>query len=73
MFTQDVLNTCHTSLETGNRIGVLEKIARIGNFNYIDKLETPLIDYYKNEYNYEVTPNLEDFLYYMYYKPEDNE
>ena len=73
MFTQDVLNTCHTSLETGNRIGVLEKIARIGNFNYIDKLETPLIDYYKNEYNYEVTPNLDDFLYYMYYKPEDNE
>lgn len=70
-FTQDVLNTCHTSLETGNRIGVLEKIARIGNFNDLDKIESPLIDYIHEEYNFEVTPNFDEFLYYMYYKPED--
>ena len=70
-FTQDVLNTCHTSLDTGNRIGVLEKIARIGNFNDLDKIESPLIDYVHEEYNFEVTPNFDEYLYYMYYKPED--
>ena len=65
------MNTCHTSLETGNRIGVLEKIARIGNFNDLDKIESPLVDYIHEEYNFEVTPNFDEFLYYMYYKPED--
>ena len=69
MFTQDLLNTCYVNPDTGNRIGVLEKIARIGNFNYIDKIDTPLIDYIRDEYNFEITPNFNEYVYYMNYKP----
>lgn len=68
-FTQDILNTCYVNPETGNRIGVLEKIARIGNFNYIDKIDTQLIDYLRDEYNFEITPNFNEYVYYMNNKP----
>ena len=64
------LNSCQESLSTGNRIGQLEKIARIGNFNNIDSIENPLMEYYKDEFGFEITPNLMEYLNYLYYKPE---
>ena len=67
---EDFLNTCQDSLSTGNRIGQLEKIARVGNFNNIDLIENPLLDYYKEQFSFEITPNLMEYLTYLYYIPE---
>ena len=67
---EDFMNTCQESLSTGNRIGQLEKIARVGNFNNIDLIEKPLLDFYKEQYGFEVTPNLMEYLTYLYYMPE---
>ena len=70
MFTQKFMNTCHNSLNTGNRISGLEKIARVGYFNDVDRIEYPLLDYLKDEFNFEITPNFVEYLHYMYNMPD---
>lgn len=64
-FVQTFLNTCFESLDTGNNISVLEKIARINNFNDIQAIEKKLIDQYRTTYNVEVNPSLEDLKVYL--------
>lgn len=65
MYCQDMMNSCEYSLDTGNRISILEKIARINDFNDLDKVETPYLENERLQFNYEVTPNLQEYLYYM--------
>ena len=49
-FFQLFANTMYLSLDKNRNISVLEKIARIGNFNDIDKIETKLLMHYENQY-----------------------
>lgn len=49
-FFQLFINTMYLSLDKNRNISVLEKIARIGNFNDIDKIETKLLMHYENQY-----------------------
>lgn len=44
------LNTMYTSLDKNRNISVLEKIARIGNFNDIDQIENHMLMHYEKEY-----------------------
>ena len=43
-------NTMYTSLDKNRNISALEKIARIGNFNDIDRIENALLMHYENQY-----------------------
>lgn len=65
MFFEKFLNTSQRSLTTGNAISTLEKIARIGDFNDITKIEIPMLQYYRAQYNCEVSPNLNSLLQYL--------
>lgn len=65
MFTELFLNTSQESLNNGNAISTLEKIARINNFNDIDRIENPLIQYYQSQFNFEVKPNFNDLVTFM--------
>lgn len=49
-FFQLFANTMYLSLDKNRNISALEKIARIGNFNDIDKIETKLLMHYENQY-----------------------
>lgn len=49
-FFQLFANTMYLSLDKNRNISALEKIARIGNFNDIDKIETKLLMNYENQY-----------------------
>ena len=49
-FFQLFINTMYLSLDKNRNISALEKIARIGNFNDIDKIETKLLMHYENQY-----------------------
>lgn len=49
-FFQRFANTMYLSLDKNRNISALEKIARIGNFNDIDKIETKLLMHYENQY-----------------------
>lgn len=64
-FSQDFLNTSQTSLSTGNYISTLEKIARINNFMDPFRVEAPLLNEYVKEFNIEVNPNLNEYIYYL--------
>lgn len=64
-FSQDFLNTSQTSLSTGNYISTLEKIARINNFMDPFRVEPPLLNEYVKEFNIEVNPNLNEYIYYL--------
>lgn len=44
------LNTMYVSLDKNKNISVLEKIARIGNFNDIDQIENHMLMHYEKEY-----------------------
>lgn len=57
--TQDFMNTLYTSMSNDKQISILEKIARINNFNDVKTIETKLLENYKNEYNISVDPNLD--------------
>lgn len=48
------LNTMYLSLDTNRNISALEKIARIGNFNDISKIENQLLSHYSNEFGNEI-------------------
>lgn len=65
MFTELFLNTSQESLNNGNAISTLEKIARINNFNDIDRIENPLIQYYKKQFNIEIKPNFNDLVTFL--------
>lgn len=68
-FVETFLNTCLSGADENNRrISILEKIARINNFNDITKIEKKFLDIYKNTYNIEVDPNLSDLKYYLEHK-----
>ena len=64
-FVQDFLNTSQKSLSTGNAISTLEKTARINNFNDVFRIEQPLLNYYQKQYNIEINPALENYVYYL--------
>ena len=64
-FVQDFLNTSQKSLSTGNAISTLEKTARINNFNDVFRIEQPLLNYYQKQYNIEINPTLENYVYYL--------
>lgn len=59
------LNTSQESLNTGNAVSTLEKIARINNFNDPQRIETPLLQYYYKQFNIEVNPNLNEYMFYL--------
>lgn len=65
LFTELFLNTSQKSLNNGNAISTLEKIARINNFNDIDRIENPLLQYYKSQFNFEISPNLNSLLEFL--------
>ena len=65
LFTELFLNTSQESLNNGNAISTLEKIARINNFNDIDHIENPLLQYYKSQFNFEISPNLNSLLEFL--------
>lgn len=48
------INTIYHSLNNNNNISILEKIARIGNYNDITKIEDCLIYHYGNEFGNEI-------------------
>lgn len=58
--TEDFFNTVYTSLTNGKHISILEKFARINNFNDIKAMEAPLIDLYRKQYGIQVQPNNDD-------------
>lgn len=64
-FTEDFLNTSQESLSTRNAISTLEKIARINNFNDPFRTETPLLSEYVKQFNIEVNPNLNEYVYFL--------
>ena len=70
LFTELFLNTSQESLNNGNAISTLEKIARINNFNDIDRIENPLIQYYQSQFNFEVKPNFNDLVTFMTHKQD---
>lgn len=67
-FVQTFLNTCFTSVDNGKHISVLEKIARINNFNDVQKIEKKYIDEFRKTYNIEVNPNLVDLKEFLEHK-----
>ena len=58
-YFQLYINTMYKSLDTNRHISGLEKIARIGNFNDINKLETSLLQNYSDEFGSEFNFNME--------------
>lgn len=73
--TEDFFNTVYTSLTNGKHISILEKFARINNFNDIKAMEAPLIDLYRKQYGIQVQPNNDDLNYYLRNKqlPTENQ
>lgn len=67
-FVQEFLNTSYTSLSSGYNISVLEKIARINNFNDVQRLEKTLLNEYKEQYGIEIDPNMDDLEYFLDHK-----
>ena len=56
-----------SSVKSAAIISTLEKIARINNFNDIDHIENPLLQYYKSQFNFEISPNLNSLLEFLNY------
>lgn len=54
-FLEQFLNTAWCPLDKDCRVGLLEKIARIGDFNDIDKIEYPAIQYWAQDRGNELT------------------
>lgn len=63
--TEDFFNTVYTSLTNGKHISILEKFARINDFNDIKAMEAPLIDLYRKQYGIQVQPNNDDLNFYL--------
>lgn len=74
--TEDFFNTVYTSMTNGKHISILEKFARINNFDDIKAMEAPLIDLYRKQYGINVQPNNDDLNFYLRNKQlpvEENE
>jgi hypothetical protein len=72
-YVQDFLNTSQFSLNNGHYISTLEKIARINNFNDPIRIENPLLTEYTKQYNIEVNPVLDKYVYYLNHQTGDSE
>ena len=72
-FVEDFLNTAYTSLSSGFNISVLEKIARINNFNDVQRIEKTLLHQYKEQYGIEIDPNMDDLEYFLDHKSVEYE
>lgn len=72
-YVQDFLNTSQFSLNNGHYISTLEKIARINNFNDPIRIESPLLSEYTKQYNIEVNPVLDKYVYYLNHQTGDSE
>ena len=71
MFCQDMLNSCHYDLDDSERISILEKIAKINDFNDVNRLESPLLNSFKEQFNFEITPDFDKYLYFMNNRPSE--
>ena len=58
-FTELFFNSCYTDMKKKKCISVLEKIARIIDFNEVDRMEEELLPYYSKEYGCEFDVDLE--------------
>lgn len=67
-FTELFLNSMYKSMSNNKNIGILEKVARIGDFNFIDKIEKPLIKHYREEFAIEIEPNLDEIQKFLIQK-----
>lgn len=67
-FTELFLNSMYKSMSNNKNIGILEKVARIGDFNFIDKIEKPLIKHYREEFAIEIEPNLDEIQKFLMQK-----
>ena len=56
-FTEKFLNTMYMSMSKKASIGILEKVARIADFNYINDVEAKLLNHYKEHFGIELDPN----------------
>lgn len=61
-FFELYLNTLYTNLTKGTNISILEKIAKIGNFNDIDRLEHALVWHYAKDFGSEYDIDLDTML-----------
>ena len=66
---QTFLNTSQFSLNNGNYISTLEKIARINNFNDPIRIENPLLSEYSKQFGIEINPTLDKYMYYLDHQP----
>lgn len=67
-WTEIFLNTMYKSLSNGKNIGILEKVARIGHFNDIDKVEAPLLEHYSKEFAIEINPAFDEMQKFLIQK-----
>ena len=67
-FTEKFLNTMYMSMSKKASIGILEKVARIADFNYINDVETKLLNHYKEHFGIELDPNVDDLRHFLLQK-----
>ena len=67
-FTEKFLNTMYMSMSKKASIGILEKVARIADFNYINDVEAKLLNHYKEHFGIELDPNVDDMRHFLLQK-----
>lgn len=67
-FTEKFLNTMYMSMSKKASIGILEKVARIADFNYINDVEAKLLNHYKEHFGIELDPNIDDLRHFLLQK-----
>ncbi len=67
-FTEKFLNTMYMSMSKKASIGILEKVARIADFNYINDVEAKLLNHYKEHFGIELDPNVDDLRNFLLQK-----
>lgn len=67
-FTEKYLNTMYMSMSKKASIGILEKVARIADFNYINDVEAKLLNHYKEHFGIELDPNVDDLRHFLLQK-----
>ena len=67
-FTEKFLNTMYMNLNKKASIGILEKVARIADFNYINDVEAKLLNHYKEHFGIELDPNIDDMRHFLLQK-----
>ena len=61
-FFELYLNTVYTNMTKGTNISILEKIAKIGDFNDIDRIENSMIWHYAKQFGMEFNIDLQSML-----------